>query len=317
MVVFSKNKAGVIKANVLEILSKKGTSLNRKQTEIAATAFYNRELNKEEKIAGLDANIFFYDENYKKQNGFEVTNGAWEATKTTLVVGKNKDNSGSGNNITESVNCVLWGLFLDHYDQNGILLYSQLLYTYWVCEDDGCGPSVDPNESGDPGEGGGGGWSADLGECGNLADNEMSLLVGSAQISSITISELTTNIDNITKTKDIKWMILDGAGAWSLHSHEHGIVKLVDVSQDKWQWESLTHGNITKSGITPGGEVSVVSHSGTPSFVAGTPNVLYAGMSVSYEVKYVITPIPCPPFNLIVPPVYRNYVSNGIWSAHP
>jgi hypothetical protein len=161
VVIFNKNHSGEMKASVLEILSKKGTSLSGRQMEVAATAFYNRELNKKDLLTGINAFVFFYDETYKKQTGFEVINGTWAVTKTTLTVGKNNQST-VADNYTESGNCELWGLFLDTYDANGVLLYSELLYTYWVgadCNNEGGGPVVDPNESGDPSGSGGGSGS--------------------------------------------------------------------------------------------------------------------------------------------------------------
>lgn len=155
VVVFNTNRSGQMEANVLEILGKKGTSLGGRQMEIANTAFYNRELNKKESLAGINASIFFYDEMYKKQNGFEVRNGEWAATKNTLVVGKNKQSAANSNYRTTE--CELWGAYVDHYDANGVLLYSTLLYTYYVGDcDGGSGPDPDPTESGDPNGSGGG-----------------------------------------------------------------------------------------------------------------------------------------------------------------
>jgi hypothetical protein len=84
-------------------------------------------------------------------------------------------------------------------------------------------------------------------------------------------------------------------------SQEEGIVKKVrtfpnDPNSDmRWEWESLIHKKATLvGGDLLSGKVSLVSESGTPSFVAPGNNILWAGMQLSIILNFkpLVLPIP-------------------------
>ena len=140
-------------------------------------------------------------------------------------------------------------------------------------------------------------------------------LSGRAVEASEKVSDNVSNFDNLRKYKNPDWIVLKGP-SWAIHSHETGVVKLVNAATNKWQWESLSHVNISFVGTSFGGSIEPVSSTGTPSFVPGTQNVLYAGMSVNYNVKF--TPLCNNPLcNMAFPAYTNNYTSNAIFDAKP
>ena len=110
-------------------------------------------------------------------------------------------------------------------------------------------------------------------------------LVSNSTTASSPVSTQVGDVDDFRKSKIMQWVILTNP-TFQLISSESGIVKLVDKQSNVWNWESLTHQNITMVGNPIGGAVSFNQGVGTPSFVAGTPNVLYAGMSLDFNVTY-------------------------------
>lgn len=139
-------------------------------------------------------------------------------------------------------------------------------------------------------------------------------LVSNSMTASYTVSTQVGDVDDFRKSKIMKWVILTNP-TFQLISIESGIVKLVDKQSNIWNWESLTHQNITMAGNPIGGAVSFNQGVGTPSFVAGTPNVLYAGMSLDFNVTY--HPIcNCSVPNLLDQSVNYNSTIIG-WPAKP
>lgn len=142
-----------------------------------------------------------------------------------------------------------------------------------------------------------------------LSDNA----VTGSQIESINV----VDINGFKKYKTIKWYPLENL-TWKLISQEEGIVELVDVSTDKWVWNSLVHKSITFKGMSPGGNVTPNQGIGTPSFVAGTPNVLYAGITLDFAVTYAPVCDDCPLIQLAIRPYTIPYTAQGgFWNAKP
>jgi hypothetical protein len=151
-------------------------------------------------------------------------------------------------------------------------------------------------------------------DCSNVCQ-EVSNALSDVQVISEDIDFNITPIDALKKHKNPRWRILKNL-TWSLYSQEEGVIKLVDPQTNKWQWESLQHNSISKEGFTVGGTIAYTQGVGTPSFTAGTPNILYAGMSVNVSVTYSPA-CDCGGANVIIPSFTKNYTSNAIWSAQP
>lgn len=299
--------------NVIEILSKKAGSLGNDIQEIARIAFINKYMTRNNNLHNVDANIVFYDERYHRESSFKVTNGSWAKTNINF---QNQAGAPKRRAVplmlgrTTCETCQHWYLIGFWYDlQTGQVVDYEILDEWDECTDPGGPPAgygTDPTPPADnPPQ-----------QC--IDQNQAALddVVNSATTDNETVSVEVSTINDITKNKNPTWVILKGGiNPWKLKSTELEVVKLVDVATNKWQWESLVHGSIFKEGFVIGGEVAIESQTGTPSFTAGTQNILYAGMSLDFTVKYTATPIPCPPFNWIIPPVPVSYQSNAIWPA--
>jgi hypothetical protein len=196
----------------------------------------------------------------------------------------------------------------DYIDQYGVGTNCQYLYTEYVnCEGGG------DDGGGDNGGGGGGGETEN--QCAAQCANDFNALVDGTTTASETIDIHVSDINGLTKNKNPEWRILKNL-TWALFSHEMGTIEHVTSPEDRWEWRTLAHHSITFAGQAYGGSVSFSQGVGTPSFTAGTSNVLYAGMSVSYTVTYA--PLcNCPGVNVILPPTTIPYTSNAIWNANP
>ncbi len=312
-IIFHKNGSGQMNMNIVEFVSKKDGTVGSNLQEMSAKAFVNKNFNKRDVIGNLTASIHFYDDSYAFVNSFQVNNGLWASTNNRL---KNKNSPPRQRTVptlvgrTTCQTCQTWYLVGIWYNtQTGQVTGYDILAEWDECTETGPPPSgygTEPEPSTPPEQ-----------QCIDDNTDALNVLSSSAAVDNETISIEVTTIDNITKNKNPKWVILRSGGFWKLVSTELGVVKLVDVATNKWQWESLTHGSIEKQGVVIGGEVDVTTQTGTPSFTPGTQNILFAGMSLAFTVKYTVTPIPCPPFNLIIPPAYLDYQANAIWPATP
>lgn len=160
----------------------------------------------------------------------------------------------------------------------------------------------------------GGGDTPPLDPCAASCEAQAASLYSSAQVTSELLpAEVIATADPFVKDKNPRWIALKNL-FWNLKSEEKGTVKLINVQQDKWQWEKLEHSQIVFAGISPGGVVTVESQQGTPSFHEGTPNVLYAGMELIFTVKYsVVCDCDLPK---IITPVFE-YKATAIFDANP
>ncbi len=149
----------------------------------------------------------------------------------------------------------------------------------------------------------------------NCEDNAAQLS-SSASVASETESIEVTDITAFKKHKNTKWTCLKSF-PWILSSQEEGIVELVDAANNTWNWSSLTHKDIKLTGMPVGGTVTPDAGTGTPSFVAGNSNVLYASMALDFNVTYA--PVcNCPVVNVVAPPYTLNYkAKSSFWDAKP
>ena len=172
------------------------------------------------------------------------------------------------------------------------------------------------------GNGGGGGIDYDV--CVSSAISSFQYEANEARVSSETKRIDVSDIDEVTKNKNVTWTILNGAyRAWELNSEEIGVIKLIDQSQNKWAWKSLRHGHITMEGSPlPTTSIEYNQGVGTPSFTpetAETSTVLYAGMSLNFGVTYRLI-CNCPNVPLVgwFPPIHRNYnATSTLWDSQP
>ena len=160
--------------------------------------------------------------------------------------------------------CINWYLVTKYY-VDGILVLETREYVGTTCSDqcgDGSYQSLCPDGS-------------DSG--GSNEENCNNPINGS--VSSETEGILTTNDQVTTRTKTYRWVIYKGGGnTWRFTSQETGIHKKVN---NEWQWESLTHNSVTRSGLMLGGDVQCTSHTGTP--ILGMYN---AAMTVHFNLQF-------------------------------
>jgi hypothetical protein len=207
----------------------------------------------------------------------------------------------------ESQTCTIIDWYNCNVDNYGGYYNCTYLYTEVVsCWDE----SLDPY---DPDAGGGGGGGAAPGDPASCTLPDMEAGVST---SSQTIGVGVGDIDAITKYKNPDWVILT-APTYKLISHENGKVQLADPQINKWVWLELSHRSITMEGFTIGGSISYTQGTGTPSFVAGTPNVIYGGMSVSFAVTFSPASVTCGNVTIGIPAYSKNFTSNAIWAANP
>ena len=310
MLVFYLDKSGNMKMKISEILSAKGTSLGNNLREIISRSFVNYYTGKNKSTSSINANIIFYNENYIPENSYKIVNGSWLPAKFVLQNKKithSDQHVSTAGTLSASGYYETWYLVGYFYDlDTGEIISAEIINTWQQCVGicDTWGPVDD--------FGGTGGGSTN---CEDVALQCVNDLSGNAVEASEKVSDNVSNFDNLRKYKNPDWIVLKGP-SWAIHSHETGVVKLVNAATNKWQWESLSHVNISFVGTSFGGSIEPVSSTGTPSFVPGTQNVLYAGMSVNYNVKF--TPLCNNPLcNMAFPAYTNNYTSNAIFDAKP
>jgi hypothetical protein len=143
-----------------------------------------------------------------------------------------------------------------------------------------------PKIGGGDGDGGGGG--GDNTDCITSCEVELERIVNSSKPISIPGTVDVTSIDGFKKNKNFRWKNHESP-TWDIYSSEQGVIKLIDVSNNLWQWESLEHKGMTVTGINGiGVDISVKNDNGTPSFVAGSQNIYYAAMEVEYDITVAI-----------------------------
>ena len=223
-----------------------------------------------------------------------------------------------------------------------------LLYTFWVCSGMPDCPPVStlaisigagkqyvgvncappPGSGGSP-SGGGAGNNQTACDAANAAVQQFiaeSTLMESSELESINVIG-TPN--PYRKYKNIEWKCLEGTVRSTLYvlSSEEGIIKYVPTfpndpnSEMRWEWESLKHKKVTLvGGDLLSGKVSLVSESGTPSFVAPGNNILWAGMEVHLILHFQPYPIPLPILNCTIPMIFGFddvYTRSKLWNANP
>lgn len=153
--IFYRSSGKVIKMNIIELFSKKGTSLNGNSKEIIRIAFLNKMTHKNVGFERLNANIFFYDEVYRRIASYDFNDGTFKVSEIILKnIKKDETNIKSGS-LTENLNgedCQTWNVYLDTY-LDGELISHEWIGSYDVgnCVGD------DPEEEMPEGEGGGSG----------------------------------------------------------------------------------------------------------------------------------------------------------------
>ncbi len=217
------------------------------------------------------------------------------------LVAKPKDKSITGNGpLDNATTCTMW-YWVDEYP-DGSEVWT---YMYTTCDDGGGG-----------GGGGGGSGSTAQDDCANAAYQAADEMSSSSSTSSQIIGMGVTDIDALTKNVNPTWVCLTNL-TWNLVSQEAGTVKLTNAATNRWEWQTLTHVGITKTGGSVGGTVTTDSGTGTPSFTPGTTGILVAGMSVHFNVTYAPAGAHCPVLDIIIQPYTIPYTAGCFFNAAP
>jgi len=160
-IVFYKSKTSGITMEIVELLSKKGESFKGKQAEIIAASVYNKLAQKNENISGVNADVFFYNDQYRRVGSYEIKNGGIQKTKNRLKISDKLENNSVTNLLTtNSSNCQFWYVVVDWYDSEGNFVYRDILYSFETGDCSGEGNNGNPNE--EPGEPAGGGETLEI-----------------------------------------------------------------------------------------------------------------------------------------------------------
>lgn len=305
VLVFYKDFDNSQRFTVVEIVGSKGNNLPSNLTDIVKKSFISYKYKSDTKAyVSPDAFILFYDENYRYQASFESEGRSIKPSKYQLVNQKERTatlaaiavNSTMKKKVTCNYGCETYYLVGTLYDiQTGQILRVDILNQWNEC-------------SGDPyGEAAGAGQIDCISNCATV-------MADGSTASDDEYAGEPTSIDAFQKNVPKKWICHRGF-PWILSSREAGVIRLVNPATNQWEWQSLTHVDIVKTGITIGGTVSPNAGLGTPSFAAGSPNVLIAAMDLDYDITY--TPI-CDCLGGIIPSYTLNYQTHSpLWSANP
>ncbi len=72
------DQSGHIQMKIVEILGDKGTSLMQNHAELIASSIENLFSEKTKTIPSTNASVMLYDNNYRQEKSFHITNGTWE-----------------------------------------------------------------------------------------------------------------------------------------------------------------------------------------------------------------------------------------------
>lgn len=310
--VFYLNESGKMQMNMVEILSKKNGKIISQPVELIAKAFINKRYDKHQAIENESASFHFYDEAYGHLFSYQAEGGEWTKTNNSIRNKLGAPKIRSTPTMIGRTTCQT----CQHYYLVGIWYNTstgQIVDAIILSEWDECTEGTPPE--------GYGSWpnvsSPDSQEaCFLAATSDWDQQVAAAYVSNEVEGFDVSTIDNFKKEKNPKWKPLQSV-FWYLRSTEKGVVELIDIPTNKWQWNSLVHDKLDFIGTSFGGGTEIYSHNGTPSFVAGTPNVLYAGMNLEIVMKYTPNVINCPPFTWVIPPAYVPYTANCLWPAIP
>lgn len=251
--------------------------------------------------------VKYYDESTARRKttgktsmGLKVKGQSNSYSLSTPVINFNPPACGSGN-PTDPI-CIDW--YWIEWDVNtGQVIEQSYLYT--TCTD-GC-------------DTGGGGTGGDPDYACFVACQEEGIMVVSSMEAYAGAETFTVStINTLQKYKNPKWEILkNDFGNFKIWSQETGVVELIDPDENKWQWVSLVHTGMSLTGQTPPAvQVTYSQGTGTPSFVPGAQNILYAGMEVDFTVTTAFVCTSCP-VSQLVPPDIRPYKVGKIFSAKP
>lgn len=307
-VVFYSAEPGKMDMHVIEILGKNAAGFN--VLDLSRIAFENRYFNKADGYERMTANILFYDRNYVTNGSYKLTNGAWSGSNFFLGL---KKAFTSRDRIMASISqgsscgtCTKMFLVGFWYDKQTFEVVDYEILAEW----DEC-VEVDRNP-----EYGDGVTATNSRDCMDECIKKIESLSGNSSTDNTTTSVTIETISNIRKYKNIKWKIHKGL-TWSIYSYEKGIVRLADPATNKWVWESLDHVKLALEGIVVGGTITPQEGSATPSFIPGTPNILYAGMHLSYSLLYTPLCGECLGVEEIAKPYTISYENGQVWDAKP
>jgi hypothetical protein len=191
-----------------------------------------------------------------QQNDIKIKKAAdLLSTKNQLKIKTDVEDSG------ENQSCIDWYLTTIVYDDLGNVLFYDEVFLFSSCTDIF-------------GNGGGGGVGSSVPDndpnCSNI-QNSLEAVVVSQELSSMTTETSSTN-----RKKIYEWMFLKNAyNMWDYVSREEGVHKKVG---NEWQWESLTHLNEAKNGLTIGVAISVTDVS-----ASSTVGIYNAGMTLYFQ----------------------------------
>lgn len=312
--IFFNDSLGLPAFRVMELVSKNGGTFSADMRETAAAVFTNITYKQPDATDNLTALVNVYDDTYSLLKSYQFSNGNGKLSTNGISnrIGRPKQRPVPVMiGRTTCGSCQTYYLIGIWYDLETYEIVDSYILDSWdECTQSGAPPSgygPEPPEGVDPNV-----------VCHQNGVDAFNSFVNDATAVSETEGFDISTISPIKKNKNPKWVVLRGGfGLWHLRSYEKGEIEL-NSYLNRWEWVSLVHDKVDKVGMSNiGGVVDVISHTGTPSFTAGTPNVLYAGMSLEFIVRYTATPIPCPPFTWIIPPVDVSYTSTGLWDANP
>ncbi len=307
-IVIFTNPDGVRDLTIVEVLLKPGSSVDL--IRLVQAGFLNRHQLAADRTGNLNAELLFYDRDYRHETSRRLVNGNWEGSKYKLSI---KVGSASKSRMmasfsqsTSCSNCSTWYLVGFWYDQQTGQVDDYSILTQWEeCTAKDQDPSYGDGTSTDTKQ-------ACIDECVEDASD----LSSEGREVAETVSRREIYYDQMTKEVLLKWKVLKGL-SWSVYSYEKGKIRLVGLNPTKWVWESLVHDRMGVEGFSIAGTVEVENDIGIPSFTAGTKNVLYAGMQVTYTMVYTPVCGSCGGLDKVIGPIRKSHTASAFWPATP
>lgn len=286
--VFYKDNFGKMQMNIIEALSKKGRNLGNSIQDIVSIAFSNKYFDESHTIKNMNANVIFYDENYKLGSSYETINGTWAKVNIKLLNKATVKLLKNNNSITQRQfasttsqagscgTCTTWYSVGYWYDlQTGYIVSTEILNTWTDCTGGNDPPSAGYGNAPDP--------PADA-DCAVTTLTALDNLTSNSTVSDETESIMTTVSLPETRTKKYQWKILKNVG-WYIFSWEKGIhVKTTNSNPNlQWQWQTFDHQGVSLVGTVVGGNVdySIITSNST----LGLYNAV---MDLDLRVKYEV-----------------------------